>query len=252
MLTGVIHKGMERAIYSQCQISIETEEGILGRAAFLSRIFYRIGSEEHLRLENPATRFWTAVKTGTSKEMRDNWCIGYSKKYTVGVWTGNFSGDPMWNVSGITGAAPIWAEMMNFLHQRDAAPKGEHPLNLVRKEIRFPQGVESSRQEWFIRETEPNSRDRKMGQFNQRILYPPSGAVIALDPDIPPEFQRVFFISQTHEEVFQWMLNGNILDGAGKPVSWFPKAGKHFLAMLDREGKILDSVQFEVRGPLEE
>ena len=44
-------------------------------------------------LENPlATRFWTAVKTGTSKDMRDNWCVGYSERYTVGVWIGNFSG----------------------------------------------------------------------------------------------------------------------------------------------------------------
>jgi len=52
-------------------------------------------------LENPlATRYWTAVKTGTSKDMRDNWCIGYSEKYTVGVWVGNFTGEPMWNVSG--------------------------------------------------------------------------------------------------------------------------------------------------------
>jgi len=40
-------------------------------------------------LENPlSTRFWTAVKTGTSKDMRDNWCIGYSDTYTVGVWLG--------------------------------------------------------------------------------------------------------------------------------------------------------------------
>jgi penicillin-binding protein 1C len=48
-------------------------------------------------LENSlATRFWTGVKTGTSKDMRDNWCVGYSEKYTVGVWVGNFSGEPMW------------------------------------------------------------------------------------------------------------------------------------------------------------
>ena len=79
-------------------------------------------------LENPlATRFWTAVKTGTSKDMRDNWCIGYSKKYTVGVWVGNFSGEPMWNVSGVTGAAPIWVEMMNFLHRNEPSPKKRHP-----------------------------------------------------------------------------------------------------------------------------
>jgi len=43
-------------------------------------------------LESPlSTRFWTAVKTGTSKDMRDNWCVGYSDRYTVGVWVGNFS-----------------------------------------------------------------------------------------------------------------------------------------------------------------
>jgi penicillin-binding protein 1C len=53
-----------------------------------------------------ATRFWSAVKTGTSKDMRDNWALGYSQRYTVGVWVGNASGEPMWDVSGTTGAAP--------------------------------------------------------------------------------------------------------------------------------------------------
>ncbi|PZQ56336.1 MAG: penicillin-binding protein 1C, partial [Variovorax paradoxus] len=38
------------------------------------------------------TRFWTAVKTGTSKDMRDNWAVGWSERYTVGVWIGNASG----------------------------------------------------------------------------------------------------------------------------------------------------------------
>ena len=61
-------------------------------------------------LESPlATRFWSAVKTGTSQEMRDNWCIGYTRHYTVGVWVGNLSGEPMRHVSGVIGAAPIWS-----------------------------------------------------------------------------------------------------------------------------------------------
>jgi hypothetical protein len=69
-------------------------------------------------LENAlATRFWTAVKTGTSKEMRDNWCVGYSLRYTAGVWVGNFSGAPMHDVSGVTGAAPVWRELMAWLHR---------------------------------------------------------------------------------------------------------------------------------------
>jgi penicillin-binding protein 1C len=203
-------------------------------------------------LENSlATRFWTAVKTGTSKDMRDNWCIGYSKRYTVGVWVGNFSGDPMWNVSGVAGAAPIWVEVMNFLHRNEPSSDEKPPTNVVSREVELSQGMESGRKEWFIRGTEPHSTDRKIVQLNQRILYPPSGTIMAVDPDIPPEVQKVFFISQTDKEELHWMLNGAVMDGMGKTVSWSPKAGSYFLSMLDREGNVLDSVRFEVRGPAE-
>jgi penicillin-binding protein 1C len=201
-------------------------------------------------LENSlATRFWTAVKTGTSKDMRDNWCIGYSEKYTVGVWVGNFSGEPMWNVSGVTGAAPIWIEMMNWLHRNDVTAKRAPPTRMVRKEIDFPQGTEPSREEWFIRGTEPHSKDKRIGQVNQRIVYPPSGTVIALDPDIPPELQKIFFISQTQEEDLRWVLNGHTISRVGSILPWTPKAGTHALTLCDRENEIIDSVNFEVRGP---
>jgi len=200
-------------------------------------------------LESPlATRYWTAVKTGTSKDMRDNWCVGYSMKYTVGVWVGNFSGEPMWNVSGISGAAPVWLEIMDFLHRQDEVPKQTAPAGLVRKEIYFPPGTEPSRREWFIRGTEPDSEERSPGQFNQRIVYPPTGAVIALDPDIPAELQKIFFISQTLEEGLQWKLNGSVLDRVGKKVAWAPAPGKYHLAIADGDEKIVDFVYFEVRG----
>ncbi len=201
-------------------------------------------------LENSlSTRFWTAVKTGTSKDMRDNWCIGYSRKYTVGVWTGNFSGESMWNVSGITGAAPVWIEVMNFLHRDGSGAKKEGPLDLVQKEVEFPQGIAPSREEWFIRGTEPNSKHRGIGQFNPSIVYPPSGTVIALDPDIPSELQKIFFISQTGEGGVRWILNGEPMEGSGRTIPWTPRAGKHSLAIADRDEKILDYVYFEVRGP---
>ena len=187
-------------------------------------------------LENPlSTRFWTAVKTGTSKDMRDNWCIGYSRKYTVGVWTGNFSGEPMWNVSGITGAAPIWIEMMDFLHRDVPSIKREALPGLVRKKIEFSQGIAASREEWFIRGTEPNLSDQRVGQFNQRIVYPPSGTVIALDPDIPPELQKVFFVSQTNGNGSKWILNGSSMSPVGKTISWVPKVGGYKLVIADQK-----------------
>jgi len=201
-------------------------------------------------LENSlSTRFWTAVKTGTSKDMRDNWCVGYSRKYTVGIWTGNFSGEPMWNVSGVTGAAPIWAEMMDFLHRDVSSIKREALSGLVRKKIEFSQDVAASREEWFIRGTEPNLQNQRTGQFNPRILYPPSGTVLAVDPDIPPELQKVFFVSQIHEDDFQWVLNGSTLQMKGRTIPWTPKTGKYHLAIADKDEKVLDYVYFEVRGP---
>ena len=55
-----------------------------------------------LRARQPLdTPFWSAVKTGTSKDMRDNWCVGLSPRYTVAVWVGNFEGDSMHDVSGV-------------------------------------------------------------------------------------------------------------------------------------------------------
>ena len=68
-----------------------------------------------------ATRYWSAVKTGTSKDMRDNWCVGFSARYTVGVWVGNASGAPMHAVSGVTGAAPVWRTVMDALQRSDVA-----------------------------------------------------------------------------------------------------------------------------------
>jgi penicillin-binding protein 1C len=200
-------------------------------------------------LENAlATRFWTAVKTGTSKDMRDNWCIGFSRRVTVGVWTGNFSGEPMWNVSGVTGAAPVWAEVMDFLHQGDMKKEREIPASLVKKEVHFPDGVEPPRWEWFIRGTEPASMNQSVGQHNPSILYPPSGTIIAVDPDIPPDLQKMFFISQTDEIDLRWILNGVTMKASGKVISWAPKAGKYSLALANGEGKILDYIYYEVRG----
>jgi len=47
--------------------------------------------------------------------------------------------------------------------------------------------------------------------------------VIAIDPDIPPELQKVFFVCQVHEDDFQWVLNGSALERRGKTISWTPR-----------------------------
>jgi penicillin-binding protein 1C len=200
-------------------------------------------------LENSlATRFWSAVKTGTSKDMRDNWCIGYSSQYTVGVWVGNYSGQSMWNVSGVSGAAPVWSEIMNYLHRHKAAHKMDVPKNVVRSEVASSGNIGKPQEEWFIGGTQPYANVQMVKQYNEKIVYPPKGTVIALDPDIPPDLQKVFFISQTEGKELRWRLNDSDIGETGKAVAWSPKSGKYNLALIDRQGKVIDSVIFEVRG----
>ncbi len=65
------------------------------------------GLDNALRLPFPA-----AAKTGTSKGYSDNWTLGFTHERTVAVWAGNFDGAPMVQVSGITGAGPIFKRVM--------------------------------------------------------------------------------------------------------------------------------------------
>ncbi len=94
------------------------------------------------------TRFWSAVKTGTSKDMRDNWAIGWSQHYTVGVWVGNASGAAMHEVSGSSGAAPVWAEVLGYLHRAQPSLAPPPPAGVVQHSVQFAagQGLDANRQ----------------------------------------------------------------------------------------------------------
>ncbi|MEO8857138.1 MAG: penicillin-binding transpeptidase domain-containing protein, partial [Burkholderiaceae bacterium] len=220
-----------------------------------------------------ATRFWSAVKTGTSKDMRDNWAIGFSRRYTVGVWVGNASGAPMWDVSGISGAAPVWAAVMQFLHRTEPSRAPVPPPGLVRAKVEFSAAtgrglpVEAARNEWFLQGTEqarivldtdadpdanraPNrmagdGASRAAAGVAARIVAPAHGTIIALDPDIPPLRQRVQFVAQGRD--LHWMLDGKFL-ARGAQVPWFPWPGRHSVQLADARGKVLDEVRIEVRG----
>jgi len=56
-----------------------------------------------------------AVKTGTSSNWRDSWAIGYTPRFTVAVWAGDFAGRPMNHLAGAAGAGPLFRQVMNRL-----------------------------------------------------------------------------------------------------------------------------------------
>jgi penicillin-binding protein 1C len=193
------------------------------------------------------TRFWSAVKTGTSKDMRDNWAVGWSERYTAGVWVGNASGAPMWDVSGTSGAAPVWAELMGFLHRREASRAPAPPPGVVRSHVRFSDELEAARDEWFIAGTEQPlfAIPGAAAESAPRIIAPSDGTVIALDPDIPPRHQRVRFESEGRG--LQWRIDGKLF-ARGSSAQWLPWPGRHVVELVDARGRVLDQVKLEVRG----
>lgn len=149
--------------------------------------------------------FECAVKTGTTKDYRDNWAVGFTTRYTVGVWVGNFDGAEMRGVSGLTGAGLIFTDVMMMLHMPPKGiPPGEfaQPGGLVSVAICPLSGKPptsqcgKSIQEWFIRGRQPLERcdvHRRFrycdddGETIDRVfeVLPPEYAVWAEEEGIP-------------------------------------------------------------------
>jgi penicillin-binding protein 1C len=91
---------------------------------------HSFGRESALRFEFPV-----ACKTGTSTDFRDNWSMGYSPEFTVGVWVGNFDGSAMHKVSGVTGAAPILHDVFEELHRRFGTSWYPRPADIVERDV---------------------------------------------------------------------------------------------------------------------
>ena len=81
-----------------------------------------------------------------------------------------------------------------------------------------------------------------------RIRYPAADTVIALDPDIPIASQRVAFVAAPESSSLRWRLDDADLSDHGGRMLWTPTFGRHRLALEDRHGNVLSTVEFEVRG----
>ncbi len=109
--------------------------------------------------------YQVAVKTGTTNDKRDNWTIGWTPNILVGVWVGNNDNSPMKRLaSGITGAAPIWRQII--LHKLETLPKTKFtkPDNVVETEVDNISGYPThdnfpAHKDYFIDGTQPIDKD---------------------------------------------------------------------------------------------
>ena len=105
-----------------------------------------------------------AVKTGTTNDKRDNWTIGYTTDYLAAVWVGNNDNTSMSQVaSGITGASPIWHNIMNKVLENQQSHQFSYPTDLLKADICPITGQLScegcgGKIEYFVKGTEPKLR----------------------------------------------------------------------------------------------
>ncbi len=90
-----------------------------------------------------------AAKTGTSQNFADNWTLGYTTDYVMGVWAGNNDNSPMINVTGVDGAAPIWHDSMLLAEQGRPITNFPTPPGVEQRTVHYPEGITTT--DWYIK-----------------------------------------------------------------------------------------------------
>ena len=214
-----------------------------------------------------------AVKTGTTSDFRDNWTIGFTPDVVVGVWVGNADNRPMRDVSGVSGAAPLWRDVLDGVIQNGAASAFRRPPALVQVAlctdsdavagpecpahrlewvIGAPSGATPARTVTTATRSTPDGSGGTTSQRQKalRIAYPDPGTVIVLDPKLPNTAQRVPIEIAGDATVMPVQVS---VDGvfvgqreSSGPVGWLPSPGHHVLRAVSDQGLASGPVEIEV------
>ncbi len=214
--------------------------------------------------------FPVAVKTGTSSNFRDTWTVGFTTDYTVATWVGNFNGEPMRQVSGVTGAAPLWNRIMLHLHEHQEPAGFPPPEGLVQLPVCAISGLRptpdctSVVQEYFYPEDKvayegdnpfnlPPEYDEWLAKQQQsslissnlRILSPHHGDLFLLYPGEEAKQKLEFKLAGNKSAPVEWWLNGEKLDtNSANSLFWNLRPGKWTLEA--KSGEMTDKVSFQV------
>ncbi len=195
----------------------------------------------------------TAVKTGTSNDYRDAWAIGFSDRYTVGVWMGNFDRAPMRGVSGAVGSAlvlrGIFAELRRFEEsQALARAKTLERARICRVTGELAGASCPAIEEWFRPGTVPTQvciqhslkpaalQAAHSDQRNYVWIAPSPGLHLALDPRIPDEMEMFEFeisagaAAQDVVQKIEWFVDDALIASTGANVlklPWSLERGTH-------------------------
>ncbi len=113
-----------------------------------SALYLYSNSQTQCYQGNPGIIRQAAVKTGTSQNFADNWTVGYTTDYVMGVWAGNNDNSPMINITGVDGAAPIWHDSLLLVEKGRPNTLFQNPGGLVMNKVSYPEGITTT--DWYL------------------------------------------------------------------------------------------------------
>ena len=184
--------------------------------------------------------FPAAAKTGTSKDYKDNFAIGYTPRLTVAVWAGNFDASSMQKVSGISGAAPILHDVLTYAYKKYPSGGFEVPQRVVHAVVCEESGrlagahCPHTREEVFVQGQLPpqvcdGKHSPKTGPL--QIIAPVEGDVFKWDESLPAAAQQLHFKTSAAGGPCHWRLDGQELPGQAPDLWWPLKQGRHGLSV---------------------
>ena len=135
----------------------------------------------------------TAVKTGTSSDYRDAWCVAFNQRYVVGAWMGNLGGAAMDGVTGSIGPALLVRSVFGVLNRgTETRPLYRSPALVARAVVDADGG---QRSEWFAPDAagEVPAATALIDSARPMLLQPFEGLHVAFDPRVPAALQALEF-----------------------------------------------------------
>lgn len=232
--------------------------------------------------------FPCAVKTGTSKGYRDNWCVGYTPKHVVGVWVGNSDGSPMLDVSGIAGAGPLFRDVMLSLGDGGdfARPEGLEQIEFctLSGKLAGPD-CPQKRLDWCLNDFKETPCTacvlttagpggaaqlrfslepiyRQWAEENGlllvenpghttgrfRLVFPLDGDVFLKDPDLQPSHQKVKFKAVGGKAPYTWSVDGRDVQNSDDLDMWWPLQSGRHDVKIRDATGALDGISVRVVG----
>jgi len=180
--------------------------------------------------------FELAAKTGTSKDYKDNFALGYTNRWTIGVWVGNFDAQPMRKISGVTGAGPILHEIALYMEEKYPSQPFAPVKGVVRKLVCARSGLLAGEncphiyEEVFDEHFVPPVCDGKHispAKTSFRIISPVARDVYKLDPAVARASQVLLLKADCPHETCTWKMDGKNLETTACQTGWMLTAGKH-------------------------